>query len=588
MDERARGGGAGGSEVTMPRRSWFPIAMVFLVTGPSACVKYDTNVVTGPSHPASDAHPTVEKQTKAGDPVAKAKLVGSTIDVAVSAPTLCRDVTTTPAVADRTTEHHITKTGKYLQWAYAGGAVVLGGIGAYAVAGPCSQDVPSSQSQSGQQSAGQPTTRPCTPAEAQQQKNLGYGLLAGAGILAVPFVVNIVRGVDTTETVDGTRTDAQPWHQCGVAPARGVQVAVAFGGSQSHAPGLIPPGLLVPGSADPNVSAQPKRIPQLETTTDASGRAKIDLTKVVGTLNLARSPVAHVLVHGKDVATIDLSDSSVEQLWLTDAKLVEQCQRYCDDQRAGCDRSNTAGLQAGTLECDVNHRKCAKSCTSSRKSRRHTMNAMADPLVTHMLASEPWFVHLALPIDSEQKSSVAGEFLYDYAHVRAAYPDLDFSNKASIEQISRNIAPYARAIASSEQAYQQAKIQAILDKAQRKRAEEDAREMLFWAGLAAAAQGSSVAPAASPPASTAGSGDDATKKELDQLKAEQKRQREAQEQREQDERDQKRRRVQERYGKELECQRNCDNCNPSEPDAGCVARNNACRKACHERYTDDE
>lgn len=239
----------------------------------SGCVQYKTHVVTGAPQPVSGGQPVIENQEKNGEPTASVELSGSTVEIAASEPKLCREMRSMPAVEDETTERTITKNGNLYQWGYGLGAVAFAGAGVYGIAGPCNKDI-SSSSPSGQQ---QSATRPCTMDEAKGQREVGYGLLGVGALLAIPFIINIFRGMNSTESVKTTHTDYSAWKKCGNANIKGAIVRLT----------------LPDGTA-------------MQAALDADGHAKLSLDDLQPSSALFANPHAQLTIDGEHAGTVPL------------------------------------------------------------------------------------------------------------------------------------------------------------------------------------------------------------------------------------------------------------------------------------------
>lgn len=134
----------------------------------AACAPYETQTVQNNPRPDPSRQAQAQHEQKPGDLTGEAKVSGNSVNVLVQKTTLCRDVTTTPMVADTTAKKKLTSVGRGTQYLLVGGAVVLAGVGAYMVGGPCKK--------TDTDAAGKDVERDCTSQEAKDQKNGGVGL----------------------------------------------------------------------------------------------------------------------------------------------------------------------------------------------------------------------------------------------------------------------------------------------------------------------------------------------------------------------------------------------------------------------------
>lgn len=248
---------------------------VSLIVG---CAPYETQTVQNNPRPDPSRQAQAQHEQKPGDLTGEAKVSGNSVNVLVQKTMLCRDVTTTPMVADTTSEKNLTTTGRGTQYLLAGGAVVLAGAGAYMIGGPCKK--------TDTDAAGKDVERDCTSQEKKDQTNGGVGLIVVGGAAGAMFVVNLFRTQDSQE-VKSTRPlrTETPWKQCETAAARDTTVT-----------------LMLPGAA-------------LTAVTDGDGIARFDLSNQKAPSGVDDQAILPVTVDSKQVANVDLSRLDVFPEW---------------------------------------------------------------------------------------------------------------------------------------------------------------------------------------------------------------------------------------------------------------------------------
>lgn len=256
------------------------ILVAALVVG---CAPYEMQTVQGEPRADPSRRAQTQHEQKPGELTGEAKVSGNFVNVLVQKTTLCRDVTTTPMVADTTTEKKLTSNGRGAQYLLGGGAVLLAGAGVYWIGGPCSKK--------DTDAAGDSIERDCTSQEQKDQKNAGVGAIVLGGALAGMFVANVVRTQDEqTVTAHPPWNSATPWKQCETASARNVNVTLALHGK--------------------DITAQ----------TDGDGIARFDLTRIDGTAEDVKEPKAVVQAGARIVAHVDLAGTPAFAKWKADAQ----------------------------------------------------------------------------------------------------------------------------------------------------------------------------------------------------------------------------------------------------------------------------
>lgn len=181
------------------------IATTSLLTG---CIfQPEPRIVQGEPYPDPNAKTQVERRG-VGTPKAETVVSATTVDVTLSQATECRDQT--PKVRDVTTERHANSMWQIIN---GSGAILFGGLGAYALAGDCTvTPEPTASNQN-------PASRPCTGKEEGQATGLGVGLVATGALFGAAFLYNVIRARDSKETVPVQV--AKDWGTCGTRPVAG-------------------------------------------------------------------------------------------------------------------------------------------------------------------------------------------------------------------------------------------------------------------------------------------------------------------------------------------------------------------------------
>lgn len=273
------------------------ILVAALVVG---CAPYEMQTVQGEPRADPSRRAQTQHEQKPGELTGEAKVSGNFVNVLVQKTTLCRDVTTTPMVADTTTEKKLTSNGRGAQYLLGGGAVLLAGAGVYWIGGPCSKK--------DTDAAGDSIERDCTSKEQKDQKNAGVGAIVLGGALAGMFVANVVRTQDEKAvSAHPPWNSVTPWKQCEAASARNVNVTLALHGK--------------------DITEQ----------TDGDGIARFDLARVNGTPENVKDTRGRVLVGGKVLVQVDIASAPEVARWKRAEEEREQqaqAEREAAKQRA--------------------------------------------------------------------------------------------------------------------------------------------------------------------------------------------------------------------------------------------------------------
>ncbi len=225
-----------------------------LLLAASACfAKPQEEVVMSPPRPAGSAEVTHERQSKGVEMTAAATEMG--IDVAVVEKFECRDVTSAPMTQTVHTRQLAPVVGQVGN-AIGAAACTSGGIVGIALGG--------------------------TPAAVV----LGIVGIAVGAAFSVAFIYNAVVPTDREETVPAHSSKvAGDFHACDAAPVSDAHVVALVGSNR------------------------------VEATTGPNGHATVDLSSVIPTNELLRTPTAHVRRIGGETVDVDLSTSPIVAKW---------------------------------------------------------------------------------------------------------------------------------------------------------------------------------------------------------------------------------------------------------------------------------
>jgi hypothetical protein len=163
--------------------------------------------VQGPPRPIVSETVRKTPETEERPAIVKAVIATDSVDVDVTIPSACRNVSSIPT--ERVDEVQRTVKEREKQTWNLLGAALLAGSGAYLAFGKCTS-VDSSSSGA-----------PCSRKEQSGQEVVGYVIMGTAALPLTLFFVNAARAANGRETVrlpDERRPDA--WQACGTSPAR--------------------------------------------------------------------------------------------------------------------------------------------------------------------------------------------------------------------------------------------------------------------------------------------------------------------------------------------------------------------------------
>lgn len=280
------------------RTSISSIAFAALLTG---CIfQPEPRIVQGEPYPDPNAKTQVERRSM-GTPKAETVISANTLDVTLSEATECRDQT--PKVRDVTTERHANSMWQIIN---GSGAILFGGLGAYALAGDCTvTPEPTASNQN-------PVSRPCTGKEEGQATGLGVGLVATGALFGGAFIYNVIKARDSKETVPVQV--ARDWGTCGTRPVAGTSLHLDIADGQ-----------------------------QIVQTTDAHGQVHFDLTGVRWTDGAFKSPQARLASGGQELASVDLSKLPQYAEWQRRQQEHANA-RDAQQQREVAERTHAANL----------------------------------------------------------------------------------------------------------------------------------------------------------------------------------------------------------------------------------------------------
>lgn len=274
------------------------LAMLATVNG---CIfQQEPKVVQGEPYPDPGAKTRVERRD-VGVPKAETALSANALDVTMTQPSECRDET--PMVRDVTTERQANTMWQVVN---GGGAILFGGLGAYALAGDCTvTPEPTASNQN-------PASRACTGKEEGQATALGVGLVATGALFGAAFIYNVIKARDSKETAP-VRV-ARDWKSCGTRPVAGVPLHLDLADGQ-----------------------------QVVQTTSAQGQAHFDLTGVRWTDGAFKSPQARLASGGQELTSVDLTKLPQYAEWQRGQQ--EQAKAHdAQQQREAAERTHVANL----------------------------------------------------------------------------------------------------------------------------------------------------------------------------------------------------------------------------------------------------
>ncbi len=284
-----------------------------------SCAPYETQTVQKNQRPDPSRQAQAQHEQKPGDLTGEAKVSGNSVNVLVQKTTLCRDMTTTPMIADTTSAKKLTSTGRGTQYLLAGGAVVLAGAGAYMIGGPCKK--------TDTDAAGKDVERNCTSQEKKDQKNGGVGLVVVGGAAGAMFVVNLFRTQDSQEVGPTQPSRAEtPWKQCETSAAANVTVTLSLRGAQRTA------------------------------LTDQDGIARFELADEEPPRGIDETPITDARVGNVKVADVDLSRLDVFPQWKerlrAERAARDERTRADEEQRQAAAKAEQARLEALAAKCN--------------------------------------------------------------------------------------------------------------------------------------------------------------------------------------------------------------------------------------------
>lgn len=286
------------------RTSISSIAFAALLSG---CIfQPEPRIVQGEPYPDPNAKTQVERRGM-GTPKAETVVSTSALDVTLSQATECRDQT--PKVRDVTTERHANSMWQIIN---GSGAIIFGGLGAYALAGDCTvTPEPTASNQT-------PASRPCTGKEEGQATGLGVGLIATGALFGAAFIYNVIKARDSKETVPVQV--ARDWGTCGTRPVADTSLHLDFADGQ-----------------------------QIVQTTNAQGQAHFDLTGVRWTDRALKDHEARLASGGQQLASVDLSGLPQYSEW----QRGQQQQQAFENDRELVDKLDALIRRFETLVADL-------------------------------------------------------------------------------------------------------------------------------------------------------------------------------------------------------------------------------------------
>ncbi len=283
-----------------------PISAIFLamLTALNGCIfQQEPKVVQGEPYPDPGGKTHVDRRDVGGAKTETA-LSANALDVTMTQPSECRDET--PMVRDVTTERQANTMWQVVN---GGGAILFGGLGAYALAGDCTVTPdPTASNQN-------PASRPCTGKEEGQATALGVGLVATGALFGAAFIYNVIKARDSKETAP-IRV-ARDWKTCGTRPVAGEPLHLDLADGQ-----------------------------QVVQTTNAQGQAHFDLAAVRWTDEALKSPQARVGSGSQQLASVDLTALPQYVQWKSANDKAETQRRLAEEKTQHIQAEQARALSA--------------------------------------------------------------------------------------------------------------------------------------------------------------------------------------------------------------------------------------------------
>lgn len=269
-----------------------------LLTG---CIfQQEPKIVQGDPYPTPGAK-NQEDHRDVGSPKVETAQSPGALDVTVTQAAECRDQT--PMVRDVTTERQANTMWQIVN---GSGAILFGGLGAYALAADCTVTPdPTASNQN-------PASRPCTSKEQGQTTGLGVGFVATGALFTAAFIYNVIKARDSRETVPVSVE--RDWKKCGARPLASAPLHLDLADGQ-----------------------------QIEQTTNAQGQAHFDLTKVRWTDEALKGHQAHLRSGGQQLASVDLTKLPQYAEWQRRQQEHAKAQD-AQQQREVAERTHAANL----------------------------------------------------------------------------------------------------------------------------------------------------------------------------------------------------------------------------------------------------
>jgi len=293
-------------KMTTSTRHAFTFVLAVLAGG---CIPAVNEEAVQVRHPERTSSPAKRDERQEAEPDIETRVDGDIVTVKAEQRTECRSVTRTPMVEERGTKRTLDH-GTATQAVNLGSAALLlgGGIALYAAAG--------SQAEKGNTNAEQ------IEKDERANKTLGIIVMSTAAVPLGLFLWNVIRAKDEVETVKiEPKEESTSWETCSHKPVAGVPVALSFLGAA--------------GSEE-----------ILRGTTDAEGRARLDLSQVRAAHDEAKLTVE--IARGARTSEVSLKGTPSRREFERTASLrAAEVRREQDAQWKAQEEARTAEARAG-------------------------------------------------------------------------------------------------------------------------------------------------------------------------------------------------------------------------------------------------
>lgn len=280
------------------------VGAVMVLTLGSSCVPHVDEQTSRTPRPSLSERPRTTPERRDLDPEVTASVEGNAVKVRVQQKTECRDVISTPMEQDELTKRTLANG----TLAQGTNLVLAGGLAAIGIAVLASADGSCTKTADATAQNPNPTSRPCTPEEEQQNKQgntaVGIGFVGASVIPLGLFVWNILRAKDEKKTTHlSAKVEQTTWKGCDTKPVSNASISLRAG----------------------TVSTTAK--------TDQNGAATLDLAEFVASTSDPKSGLINVDAGGRTASASAIlsgapfySTWSAKQLAEANARLAEQAE----------------------------------------------------------------------------------------------------------------------------------------------------------------------------------------------------------------------------------------------------------------------